>query len=203
MKILIIGANGLIGRAVAENLQSDHTVIRAGRTTGDILVDVLDMSSVKAMFASVGQIDAVVTTTGRQAYGPIASLTSEDFKLGLNDKVIGQINIVLAGQSVLSDGGSFTLSSGIMQTSPFQGGICAYTNNAAIESFVRVAATELQRNLRINVVSPTIVIPSKDQPLPAEMVPPGLHQIPAADVALSYRKSIEGKENGVVYKVWE
>ena len=202
MKILVIGASGLIGHAVADNLAKDHQVIRASRNSGDIHVDITSMASVKAMFEQTGELDAVIIAAGRQSYGHITQLSSEEFALGLNEKVMGQINVVLAGQSALRDGGSFTLTSGIITDPPFPGGICAHTDNAALESFVRVAATELPHGLRINAVSPAVVIASEDHPYPAESLPAGLRQITAADVALRYRRSIEEGQSGSVYNAW-
>ncbi|MEU2199112.1 short chain dehydrogenase [Isoptericola sp. NPDC019482] len=201
-KVLVVGASGLVGRAVAANLEADHTVVRASRSSGDVRVDVLDPSSVQAMFETVGEVDAIVTVTGRQAYGPLSAITSEEIALGLTDKVMGQINVVLAGQSALRESGTITMTSGVMSDPPFPGGIGAHTDNAAIESFARVAATELTGNRRINVVSPAVVIPSWDEPLPAHLIPAGLFQVTAPDLALSYRSSIEDGHTGEVYKVW-
>ncbi|EIC86144.1 short chain dehydrogenase [Serratia sp. M24T3] len=64
MKIMIIGANGTIGRAVAQNLEVDHEIIRVGKTHGDLRVDLTNEASVKALFESSGKVDAIIATTG-------------------------------------------------------------------------------------------------------------------------------------------
>ena len=48
MKILIVGASGTIGSAVADRLAGQHTVVRASRL-GNVRVDVRDTSSLEAV----------------------------------------------------------------------------------------------------------------------------------------------------------
>ncbi len=50
MKIVVIGASGTVGRAVAEELSRQHQVIRVGRTQGDLQVDITSQPSVEALF---------------------------------------------------------------------------------------------------------------------------------------------------------
>ena len=64
MKILLVGASGTLGQAVASTLGAHHEVIRAGRHGGDAQVDLTDDASVQALFAKVGKVDAVIATTG-------------------------------------------------------------------------------------------------------------------------------------------
>ena len=60
MKIIIVGGNGTIGKKVCAVLLEKHEVITAGRNNADVYVDLSDTASIKAMFESVGLIDAVV-----------------------------------------------------------------------------------------------------------------------------------------------
>jgi len=107
--------------------------------------------------------------------------------------LMGQVNIVRAGAGVVGDGGSFTLTSGILATRPTPGGAAISMVNAGVDAFARAAALELPRGIRINVVSPpwvseTLVAMGRD--------PSG--GLPAADVARSYVESVEGKQTGGV-----
>lgn len=199
MRILIIGGHGTIGRAVAAELGKTHEVVRVGRSSGDLRVDLTNFASVQAMFARAGALDAVVTTTGKVHFGPLTQMTPEQFKLGLQDKLMGQINVVLAGQQYLRDAGSFTLTSGIIADEPIRNGSNATAVNAAIEGFVRAAATELPRGQRINAVSPTVLSESMDSYGPYF---PGFEPVSGARVALGYRRSIEGVQTGRVYRIW-
>ena len=118
---------------------------------------------------------------------------------GLQDKLLGQVRIALIGQSFLNDGGSITLTSGIIADEPIRQGANATTVNAAVEGFVRGAAIELPRGIRINVVSPTVVEESLKAYGPFF---PGFEAASAERVAKAYRRSVEGAQTGRVYKVW-
>ncbi|HET6553845.1 MAG TPA: short chain dehydrogenase [Dyella sp.] len=200
MRILIVGASGTVGRAVADALSSGHELVRAGRNSGDLQVDLTDMASVERMYEAAGPLDAVVTTAGHVHFGPLADMTPAQFNLGLQDKLMGQVHVVLAGQRHLRDGGSFTLTSGILAEEPIRLGVSATTVNAAIEGFVRAAATELPRGLRINVVSATVLTEALDAYGPYF---PGFDAVPGARVAQAYRRSVEGVGTGRVYKLWQ
>ncbi len=197
MKILLIGASGTVGRAVAQELHQ-HEIIRAGRTNGDVHVDITSDESVAALFEKVGPVDAIVATTGNLFFGPLEKMTTKDFSIGLQDKLLGQVRLVLAGQHYLREGGSITLTSGIVGQEPIAQGVNATTVNAALEGFVKAAACELKHGQRINVVSPTMLSESQEAYGPFF---PGFESVPAARVALAYRRSLEGVQTGRVYTV--
>ncbi len=200
MKILVIGASGTVGRAVVDELSQHgaHEIIRAGRTHGDIQVDLTSDESVAAMFSSVGKVDAIVATTGNLFFGPLTRMTTQDFSVGLQDKLLGQVRLALLGQHALNAGGSITLTSGIVGDEPIAQGVNATTVNAALEGFVKAAACELANGQRINIVSPTLLTESEEAYGPFF---PGFESVPAARVALAYRRSIEGVQTGRVYTV--
>ncbi|OAJ34303.1 short chain dehydrogenase [Piscirickettsia salmonis] len=198
MKILIVGGTGLIGQAVKEELGSRHDIIIAGSKSGDVQVDITDCASIQALYKKTQNLDAIIATTGRVKFAPLNELTSEDYHFGLNHKLMGQINLVLLGIPHLNDGGSFTLTSGILNHDPIVQGSSAAMTNGAIDGFVRSAAIELPNALRINTVSPTVVT----EALPAyENYFRGYCPAPAATVAKAYSKSVEGKQTGQIYKI--
>jgi len=199
MKIVLIGANGTLGKAIAAELTRRHSIVSVGRNSGDLRADMRDLQSVRALFQKTGQVDGVVCAAGSVHFGPWGDLTPEKFDLGMRDKLMGQVNLVLAGQDALVDGGSFTLTSGILSEDPIRSGACASLVNGALESFVRGAAIELPRGLRINIVSPTVLLESVPAYGPYF---PGYKPVPAADAALAYSKSVEGRQTGKIYKVW-
>ncbi len=191
MKILLIGATGTIGAAVAQALETRHEVLRAGRTRLALAVDLEDKESIRRLYAKVGRVDAVVSAAGQAAFRPLPALSDADIALGLGSKLMGQINLVRLGLDTLTDNGSFTLTSGILSRQPMPGGAAISMVNAGLEGFVRGASLELPRGLRINVVSPGWVT----ETLMALKMDPG-KGIPAAQVAKVYVKAIEGSMNG-------
>lgn len=198
MKIVIVGASGSVGSAVSELLAKDHQVIRVGHSRGDATVDMRDLASIKALFAQVGQFDALVVASGSVAFNGLTEMTDEQWQVGLESKLMGQINLTRAAIPYLTDKGSITLISGILSEEPINWGVSASTVNGAIDHFVKAAACELPRGLRINVVSPTVLAESMDKY--ADFFP-GFVPVPAAKVAQAYKKSVLGIQTGQVFRV--
>lgn len=198
MKIVIVGASGTVGSAVSELLAKDHQVIRVGHSQGDATVDMRDPASIKALFTKLGQFDALVVASGSVAFNALAEMTDEQWQVGLQSKLMGQINLTRAAIPHLNDKGSITLISGILSEEPISWGASATTINGAIDHFVKAAACELPRGLRINVVSPTVLTESMDK---YASFFPGFVPVPAARVAQAYQKSVLGVQTGQVFRV--
>lgn len=199
MKVIVIGATGAVGKAVVEELGQRHEVVSVGARGGEYQVDFADITQVRELFAKVGNVDAVVVTAGKLHFAPLASFTPEQFYVGLDSKLMGQVNVALVAQEYLNDGGSITLTSGIVAEEPIRNGASATMVNSAIEGFVRGAAIELPRGLRINVVSPTVLQESMGSYGPFFV---GFEPVAAARAALSYARSVDGAQTGKVYKAW-
>lgn len=195
-KVLVVGATGLIGRAVAETLAEAHEVVRASRSEGE-RVDMSDPASVRALFERVGPVDAVVSCAGAVPFKPLTDLGAADYEAAVQEKVLGQVNLVTEGLAHVRDGGSFTLISGVLSREPIATGAAASLANGAVESFVMAAATELPRDLRINVVSPSVLAEAEAY----HPFFPGYPQVPAADVARAYVRSVDGVETGKTFNV--
>lgn len=198
MKIIVVGGTGVIGSAVVKELGQRHTIVVAGFRRGDVIVDIKDIASIEKMYQSVGAFDALVSTVGKLHFGNFAEMKSEHFHIGLHDKLMGQVNLVLAGLPYINDAGSFTLTSGILSHDPVRYGSSASMINSAIDGFVRGAAIEMPRALRINAVSPTIV--SESLAAYGDYFH-GFEPVPAERCALAYSKSVEGAQTGQVYSV--
>ncbi|MGO4134088.1 short chain dehydrogenase [Rhizobium brockwellii] len=200
MKIVVIGASGDVGRFVVEELARDgkHDIIRVGRTQGDHQVDITSDESVDALFKKIGRIDAIIVAAGNVILAPIAEMTTANFHKGLQDKLLSQVRVVLVGQHYLNDGGSITLTSGIAVDDPIAQGSNAATSNAGLDGFVRAAACDFSRGIRINAVNPTMLTESMDRFGPFF---PGYESVSGARVAMAYRRSVEGVQTGRVYRV--
>ncbi|AHD09154.1 short chain dehydrogenase [Phaeobacter gallaeciensis] len=191
MKILIVGANGLIGGAIADRLSVKHELIRAGHSGGDVQVDLGSKASVEGMFEAAGPVDAVVCAAGLANFGAFKELDDGDFDLALSNKLMGQVNLVRVGQNHIRDGGSFTLTSGILSQEPSPGSSVLSMVNGGLESFAKAAALELERDMRVNVVSPDFVKETMEM-----MGMDSAAGISAADTAKAYEAAVEGQHNG-------
>ncbi|WP_137939960.1 short chain dehydrogenase [Chitinivorax sp. B] len=199
MKILVVGASGTIGQAIVNELSPRHEIVKVGKTSGDFQVDITRIDSVKQLFERVGKVDAIISAAGNLHFGPLAEMTPELYNIGLQDKLMGQVNLALVGQHYLNDGGSITLTGGILAEQPVRFGSGASMVNSALEGFVLGAAIELPRGIRINVVSPNVLQESMGAYGPYFR---GFEAVPVARVALAYSRSVEGAQTGQVYRVF-
>ena len=200
MKLLVIGGNGTIGKKVVAHFSKTHEIIIAGRTSGDVTVDIADSKSIKAMFESIGIVDAILCIAGEAKWAPFDSLTEDDYYIGLRSKLMGQVNLVRIGQGYLNTGGSFTLTTGILADYPVVMTTSAAMVNGGIHSFVKAAALELKNELRINAVSSGLV---EDAVEKYEAYFPGHNPIPMKKVINGYVKSVEGKGTGEIIRMYD
>ncbi|HYL02708.1 MAG TPA: short chain dehydrogenase [Steroidobacteraceae bacterium] len=191
MRILVIGANGTIGRAVVAALSAGNEIISASQRSSTVKVDMADPESIRRMYRSLGKLHAVVSTAGQAKFAPLAQLSDADFRFCLDNKLMGQVNLVRLGFGNMEDGGSFTLTTGILAQAPIPGSAAISLVNAGLEGFVRAAALEAPRNIRVNAVSPPWVTETL-QALKMD-VSQGL---PAAVVARAYVRSVTGDDTG-------
>ena len=98
MRLLLVGASGTIGRAVAAELGTRHELVTAGRSSGDLRLDITDADSIRAAYAEAGPLDAVVCAAGNVTFKPLADMTDADYEVGLQDKLMGQVNLMLLGR---------------------------------------------------------------------------------------------------------
>jgi NAD(P)-dependent dehydrogenase (short-subunit alcohol dehydrogenase family) len=193
MRIILVGGTGTIGSATCQVLAATHDVVRASRTGSELTVDMTSSEAIRKMFGKAGRFDALVCAAGQARFAPFAELGEGDFAFTLANKLMGQVNLVRIGREFIADGGSFTLTSGILAQHPMPGSAAISLVNAGLEGFVRAVALELPRGMRINVVSPPWVRETLEKM--GRDPAPGM---PAAGVAQAYRESVEGSRSGEV-----
>lgn len=193
MRILIVGATGTIGRAVVAALSAGNEIVPVSRQSTPITVDLAEPASIREMYRSTGRVDAVVCAAGLAKFAPLVQLSDADFRFCLDNKLMGQVNVVRFGWDHVADHGSFTLTTGILAHSPTPGSGAISLVNAGIEGFVRAAALEAPRGIRVNAVSP----PWVSETLQALKMDPS-QGLPAAVVARSYLRSVTGTDTGSV-----
>ena len=193
MKIIVIGASGTIGAEVVKALSARKHEVTGASRKGAVKVAIEDAVSIRAMFDRVRDVDAVICCAGSAAFKPFAQLTDADYELGLRSKLMGQVSLARIAKDHLRDGGSITLTTGVLAMQPMAGSASISMVNAGLEGFVRAAALELPRKLRINAVSPPWV---KETLVKLGMDPgPGLA---AAQVANAYVAAVEQPHQGKV-----
>ncbi len=199
MKIIVVGGKGTIGSAIVQELKQRHEVVVAGRHDADLICDITSEESIREMFNQAGHFDAVVSAVGHVHFEDFVNMTPEKYQVGLKDKLMGQVNLVLIGSKFISEKGSFTLTSGILAHDPIRGGSSAAMVNGGIEGFVKGASIEMPKGIRLNCVCPTIVVESMEKYGSSFR---GFDPVPVKKVALAYSKSVEGLQTGQIYQVF-
>lgn len=191
MRILLIGATGTIGQAIAAALKPRHDVLLASHSKSDLTVDLSSPASIQALYTKVGTVDAIISAAGPARFKPFSQLTDDDFAFSLQNKLMGQVNIVRYGFATVVDKGSITITSGTLGQEPMIGSGVVSLVNAGLDGFSRAAALEAPRGIRVNVVAPpwvTETLKAYGMPLDG-----GLS---AATVAKAYVRVVEGSDSG-------
>lgn len=198
MRLLLIGGTGTIGAAVAVAFSALGDEVVSVSRSGDPFVDITHDDSIDQLFERVGDVDAVVVTAGKVPSVALTRATRRDFDAGFGNKLGGQISVVLSALPHIADRGSITLTSGILAQHAVPGSVVTAAVNGALEGFVARASLDLPRGVRINAVSPTIVLPSGESSDAFR----GFHSVTPAEAAQAYVRSAYGIETGQVFRVW-
>lgn len=199
MKILVVGGTGTIGKKIVEHFQDDHDILIAGRTSKKFKVDIADTKSIKKLFKKTGKIDAIICAAGEAKWAPFDQLSEKDFHIGLNSKLMGQVNLVRIGRKYLKRNGSITLTTGILADDPVYQTASAAMVNGAIHSFVQAVALELKKGIRLNVVSSGVV---QDAYAKYESYFPGHPPIAMDKMMMGYVRSVAGRGTGQIIRIY-
>lgn len=120
-----------------------HDVVGVARSSGEIKVNLDEHSTIRAMFDKISDVDAVISCAGNAAFKPFAELTDADYELGLRNKLMGQVSLARIAKDRLRDGGSITLTTGVLAMHPMPGSASISMVNGGLEGIVRAAALEL------------------------------------------------------------
>ena len=170
-----------------------------GRKSGDVLVDISDSNSIQMMLEKTGPLDSIICTAGEAKWDLFNNLTEQDFHIGLNSKLMGQVNVVRIGRSYLNPNGSITLTTGILADDPVKMTTSAAMVNGGIHSFVKAVVLELENGIRVNVVSSGLV---EDAVEKYRDYFPGHQVIPMQKVLSGYIRSVLGRGNGEIIRLY-
>ena len=196
MRILLIGASGHVGSAAAAALRPRHDLIEVSRSS-EPSVDIADEASIAALLDATGTVDAIVVTAGSVPFRPVEQLTRDDYLAAFTGKVLSQLDVVRLGLPHLSDGGSITLTSGILARDVIATGSAASMANGALEAYVMAAAPELPRGIRLNAVSPSVLAEATAY----HDAFAGFVQVSDAEVGSAYLRAVEGIGTGRILPV--
>jgi NAD(P)-dependent dehydrogenase (short-subunit alcohol dehydrogenase family) len=193
MKVVIVGAAGLIGKAVTALLtDKGHEIVQASRNTKPSL-NLDDPASIEAFYKTLGEVDAVICTApkGGGGMGPLTGFSDEVIDSYTKGKLLGQVNLVRKGLSNLRPGGVFILTGGMSGFLPIPKSSISAMFNMALDKFVNRVAPELQDGRRIVIVHPAAV-----REWAIQMGMDGTQWPTVATVAETYLKALDGTNTG-------
>ncbi|NNE65716.1 MAG: short chain dehydrogenase [Pyrinomonadaceae bacterium] len=198
-KLIVIGSGGTIGTEVAMYLSTRHDVVTAGRSSGNLTVDIEDAESIENIFEEEKEVDGVVCIAGEAKWADFSELTEEDYYIGFRSKLMGQVNLTRIASKHMNEGGSITLTTGILAEDPVVKTASAAMVNGAIHSFVKAVALELNKGMRINAVAAGLVEKSEEK---YREYFPGHNPVPMKRVVKGYIRSVEGRGNGEIIRIY-
>ncbi|QKX06579.1 short chain dehydrogenase [Aquimarina sp. TRL1] len=199
MKILVIGATGTIGKSIHEYLkEKKHTVYAAHRSSTTYPVDISDKNSIDALFSQLPQLDAVINASGTAVWKHLSDLNEEDYMIGINSKLLGQINIVHTAEKYLKNKGAIVLTTGILGDHYEKNTVALSMVNGALHSFVNAASNEISKNITLNIVAPGAIQGN----FPKDKKFADHYPVAIDDVVKIYEKAIHTSETGKILKIY-
>ena len=152
MKALLIGATGTLGSAVKTRLEMAGYEVTGASRHSEIKVDIENEDSVNYLLEQTGKVDAIICAAGNASFGELTKLSDKEFKLSIDNKLMGQVKLLQKGLSYLNPGGTILLTGGIFAYKPIRGSAAIAMVNGALEGFVRAAALETDNNKKVIVI---------------------------------------------------
>jgi NAD(P)-dependent dehydrogenase (short-subunit alcohol dehydrogenase family) len=168
---LVVGGTSGIGLATARLLRGAGTCVHiAGRSKERLdsvassdpelighQADGSNREDIAAVADAIGSIDwLVITLSGSEGPGPVASLDLDMLRRAFDAKFWGHITTIQAVLPHLAPGGSITLLGAITARAGMPGTAGIAAINGAVEALVKPLAVELAP-IRVNGVSPGLV----------------------------------------------
>jgi NAD(P)-dependent dehydrogenase (short-subunit alcohol dehydrogenase family) len=145
------GASVSIAGRDAERLEAASSDL--GPDIRCIQVDVSNETQVRDLFASLDQVDHVVTLAGASVYGRVAETETEVLRVPMEVRFWGSLYICKYAPGKMNGQGSITLSSGVVVERSGPGRGVGAASTAATEAFARAMARELAP-IRVNTIRP-------------------------------------------------
>ena len=192
MKIIVIGATGTIGSAVASLLAKENQVIGVSRSS-ELAVDLQKPETLENISKQHPDVDAILCVAGDATFGQLDSLTDDDIEFSLSNKLMGQINLVRFARKLMKDNGIIVLTTGILAQNPNPGTPMLTMINRGLEGFVEAASLDMPKNLKLHAVSPPM---AKET---AEKLGWGKGGVPANEIAKLYQEAITSSQQGKIF----
>lgn len=202
-KVLITGASRGIGRAIAEELSTDHHIyVGASRDAAAVVdtlpsaepfeVDLRDPAAISAACAGISELDVLVHAAGIYDRGPFEELTQEQWRAGFDVNFFAGVQLVRELLPALrrSRGLILTINSGAGFHGVRDASIYCSTK-FALKGFTDTLAIEEKGRVRVTSIHPgptdTDMIADVDR-----------DKMPASSVAKAARLAVDAGPEAVI-----
>jgi NAD(P)-dependent dehydrogenase (short-subunit alcohol dehydrogenase family) len=183
-RVVVIGGTSGIGFAVAEQALAEGASVVVGSSRASkveraqarlpgaeaLPVDVKDEASVASFFECVGAFDHLVFTAGDWASfsgGPVEGLDVAGAASAFAVRFWGAVTAVKHAKARIREGGSITLTDGMIAHRPRKGAVISSAMAGAVEHLTRALAVELAP-IRVNAVCPGLILTEVWNAIPEE-----------------------------------
>jgi len=187
-KVVVIGGTSGIGMAIAaaaldegarvvvassQQANVQGALKRLGDGATGFAVDVKDEGSVASFFKEVGPFDHLAFTAGDWGGGLGFGGSARELDLAAAQAAFtvrfwGALAVVKHGSRTIADGGSITLTDGMLAHRPRKGAPAVTAMAGAIEHLTRALAVDLAP-VRVNAVCPGLVMTEHTSQLPEQV----------------------------------
>ena len=197
-RVVVTGGARGIGAATVERFRAEGAVVTVfDLEPGDagVRVDVSDGDAVRAAFADLGPVDAVVSNAGVSERGPALDIDERRWRRVLDTNLLGVFNVAqAAGRTMLEAGGGVILNTASTNGyvgHPFYADYNA--SKAGVIELTRTLALEWAPTVRVNAVCPGYVLTPMQE---AEYTDEMLAQV---DAKIPLRRHARPEEIAAVY----
>ncbi|MDX2198752.1 MAG: glucose 1-dehydrogenase [Phycisphaerae bacterium] len=141
----------------------DNAVVEIGRSTLGVRGDVSNLADLDKLYETIreryGRLDIVFANAGGGAFVTLGEITEEHFDKYFGINVKGTLFTVQKALPLMTNGGAIVLNASMVTIKGLPGFSVYASTKAALRSFARSWAVDLQgKNIRVNVVSPGVVV---------------------------------------------
>lgn len=192
MKVIVIGATGTIGSAVSNLLSETHKVIGVSRSS-ELPVDLQQPETLENIFKQHPDVGAILCVAGEAVFGQLDNLTDDEIKFGIDNKLMGQVNLVRIARKFMKENGIVVLTTGILAQYPNPQSSMLTMINRGLEGFVEAASLDMPKKQTLHAVSPPM---AKET---AEKLGWGQGGVPASEIAQLYQEALTSPLQGQVF----